>query len=298
MSTIEKPDVLFGPYGTVLEERGRQNDCRDLSLPINVLHGGQYRQAVLDVAKGYAAVADIATTNSFGLRTTLRNGNEQLYREALKAHYDVVKEAVAGQRKKIFVCLGPYGNCYDPGESPDSGLAHDFHAEQLAAVKELDVVDAILFETLCTAKEAVGIALAAKEMDAKVIISFVIDKVGRLLSGETLNDAIAQVEAASGSFPQGYSVNCCPVEGVWKALDRSNGYRQRIVAAYPNASSKDPRELETVDGIVKDIDHHSHAGELANIALQNSNIAIVGGCCGFDHQSVEILARKIARSDR
>lgn len=163
---------------------------------------------------------------------------------------------------------------------------------QFAAIRDLPGDKTVLFETICTGREALGIARAASDLSVPVIISFVVDETGKLLSEEPLCDVIAEIEGEPGEHPIGYSVNCCPIKGVWNALDDSNGYRNRVIMAYPNASNRDPRQLEEVEGIVKVDDHSTRARELTQLARERG-LRIIGGCCGFDPAVVAVLAKSI-----
>lgn len=288
MTNLERPAILSGPYGTILKGMGKR-----FENPVNILDGGDYRRVIVDIAREYARHADVATTNSFGLRGLLRRGESELFDEALSAHYDAVIEAITGLRRKVFVSCGPYGECYSPEESPSAAEAKDFHSDQLSHVLRLPHVDKVLFETVCSAGEGVGIAQAARDLGVPAIISFVVHETGVLLSGERLHDAIAEADAASGSFPYGYGVNCCSVEGLKNAFSSSNGQRGRLVIAYPNASSKDPRELEECDGIVSELDPDTTADDLFGVARENPGLAVVGGCCGFDHAAIASLRRGV-----
>lgn len=296
----EGPKVLFGPYGTELEELGRLLGIPDLAESPSILKGGLYRQAVVDKAREYARIAHVATTHTFGLRHLLRRDDELQYREALKAHHEVVTGVIgdvkrdSGRVLDLFVSCSTYGDCYyKDKKAPDAALARDFHTRQFAAIKDLPGDKTVLFETICTGPEALGIARAARDLSVPVIISFVVRETGKLLSGESLHDVIGEIEGEPGEHPVGYSINCCPIKGVWNALDDSNGYRNRVIMAYPNASNRDPGELEEIAGVVRVDDHSTRARELTRLAHERG-LEIVGGCCGFDPAAVEVLAKSIA----
>ncbi len=295
------PEILFGPFGTQLKEGGRLLGIPDLANSASILNGGFYRQAVGDVAREYAPFADVAATHTFDLRTLLGNGRRAEYREALKAHHAVITEVLAevrsqtGRNLKLFISCGPKNDCYEADQAPDAPLARDFHAEQLAVIRELPGVDQVLFETVCAGREALGIARAARDLNVSVIISFVVDAAGKLLSGESVHDVIGAIEGEVGSHPRGYSLNCCPIAGVWNGLDDSNGYRNRVIMAYPNASNRDPRDLQKIDGVARVDDHLTRASELVRLSKERG-LEIVGGCCGFDENALKVLARSVADS--
>lgn len=297
---------MSGPFGTVLEERAKALGIPDLPKAARVVDGGSYRTETLAIARGYLdRGADVATTNTFGLRSLLRHGDIQTYKEAVAAQVNLTREALDGFRdRNLVVNLGPFGvgpngGCYNPDEAPvDAKESKDFHAEQLAVVRpflEAAGVDAIIFETICTGREGLGVALAARELIVPVIPSFVIDKDARLFSGEPLVDVLRQIDDATGNYPLGYSVNCCPVPGAFEAIAGSNGKRDRLVMAYPNASERDPRELEELDGVVHLHDNGVTAEQLISLTRRNPSIKIVGGCCGFDHDDIGVISQAVRR---
>lgn len=289
--------VLNGPYGTVLSALGG----KEFADPAAVIDNIEVMRATYNVARQYSlAGARVATTNTFGLRGKLHQGREDEYDKALSIHYGLVKEALIGDSgSDIYIALGPYGDCYSPDSAPEIGEAEDFHARQLDAVLRLNgKVSAVLFETVCTVREAIGIALAAKKTGVPAIVSFVMDNCGRILSQETLNDAVAAVDRESGVNLLGFGMNCCPIEGGKVALERGNGVGNRIKVFYPNASDKDPRELdgsETIEGVD---DIKTRVRELVKIG-RKFNLEVVGGCCGHDHDSIRnIVDGVFSLSDR
>ena len=56
--------------------------------------------------------------------------------------------------------------------------------------------------TMTYAEEAIGVARAAARAGLPVVISFTLETDGRLPSGQSLGDAIAQVDAETGAGPR------------------------------------------------------------------------------------------------
>lgn len=291
--------VLFGPYGSVLQERGAALGVKDLQNSSRIVDGGLYRNQTLDIARGYLrAGADVATTNTFGARAHLRHGHPELYRDIVKDQIGVTLEALQGTRGKNFVIpLGPYGvdnhGCYNLDEAPsDSYESRDFHEQQFAVVKELmkqGRFDAVVVETISTGREALGVVLAAQKLGIPVIPSFWVDGTGNLKTGDKLSDVLRHIDGTTGSYALGYSVNCCPLGGAEEAISHANGKRDRIVMAYPNASDADPSTLEEVDGAVSVRDHHTTAAQLVDMT-KFSSLRIIGGCCGFDQDAISKIS--------
>jgi S-methylmethionine-dependent homocysteine/selenocysteine methylase len=62
--------------------------------------------------------------------------------------------------------------------------------------------------TMSYADEAIGIVRAATAVGLPVVISFTVEIDGTLPTGSSLGEAIAAVDAATGSAPAYYMVNC------------------------------------------------------------------------------------------
>ena len=75
--------------------------------------------------------------------------------------------------------------------------AQAYHAAQIGgfAGTEADMVTAI---TMNNADEAIGITRAARAAGMPVVISFTVETDGRLPTGQSLQEAIAEVDAATG----------------------------------------------------------------------------------------------------
>lgn len=297
MKTQETPAILFGPYGSRLKEMEDTHGQNGISNPAAILNGPLFRQAVKHVAHEHlSAGAGIGTTHTFGLRSLLHAAGElPTYREALKTHSGILQSAIreTGQKVKVVLSFGPAQDCYRPDPEFSAREAADFHGPQAAEARILNI-DAAWFETVNTAAEAVGIALAAKKYGVPAVISFVLNKKGNLLSGEDPYDAIREADSASGRYPLGYSFNCCPVEALEPALKSCEKLRGRIIAVYPNASSRDQIELETSTENVGLLDPSRNATYLHHLA-KKWGLKIVGGCCGYRHRDLALITSAVQR---
>ncbi|MEZ4086779.1 MAG: homocysteine S-methyltransferase family protein [Candidatus Gracilibacteria bacterium] len=284
--------TLFGPYGTRLEQIGAEIGNPEIVAPTSVLTSQEAREAVARVAGEYIdAGARVATINAFGLRGLLHEGERRLYEEAILGQQNAMLQGVRTYArdavlKALSLSVGPYGDCYKPEEAPDRGLAKDFHELQVQGFEKSDA-DVLWFETIATIEEAVGIGQAAAPY-VPTVISFIIDRDGRLLSGECVRDAIKAVDDASGRTVVGYSFNCCPIEGLTHAFASTEDLG-RVIACYPNASSADPRELCGSDGVQK-VEDPKSVGQYLRFLAKRFNLSIVGGCCGHDHESVSHIS--------
>lgn len=286
-----KPEVLFGPYGTRLESIGLEIGEPKLADPHAILNGSHCIEAVTSVASGYIQAArgvqTVNTVNAFGLRRFVEErGGSQDYAQALSLNARALHQAQdsVGKRARVVASLGPGRDCYKPAEALSRGEAQDFHHHQASEAKRVNA-DLAWFETVNTQEEAVGIALAAKAARVPCVISFVIGKNGRLLSGEPVKEAIEAVDKTSGNYPQGFSFNCCAIEDLEPALQACGSKAGRIIAVYPNASSRPHTEIDGSCGVIE-VANSFRTALYLNYLAQRYCIEIIGGCCGYTEKDI------------
>jgi homocysteine S-methyltransferase len=131
--------------------------------------------------------------------------------------------------------IGPRGDAYNVGRVPDAAESEDYHAEQILTFRDAGA-DQVTAMTFSSVQEAIGLARAAKSAGMPVVISFLVARGGRLKGGETMEQAIALVDSATGHAPEYYMINCThPTEfepgltpGDWTA--RLGGFMPNAVA--------------------------------------------------------------------
>ena len=90
--------------------------------------------------------------------------------------------------------------------------------------------------TMTNSNEAIGVARAAQQLAIPVVISFTVETDGNLPTGETLGDAIAQVDAATDSYPAYFMVNCAHPTHFEKPLLAGGAWVERLRGVRANAS--------------------------------------------------------------
>jgi len=188
--------------------------------------------------------------------------------------------------------IGPQGDGYAPEAQLSPDEAEIYHAFQTAAFKAAgaDLATAL---TMTHAGEAIGVVRAAQAVDLPVVISFTVETDGRLPSGQSLADAIGEVDAETGSGPIHYKVNCAHPSHFEDRLAESGGWRVRIGGIRANASRLSHAELdEAVE--LDDGDPIAFGRENAALKALLPNLRVVGGCCGTDHRHVEEVGRSLA----
>ena len=180
-------------------------------------------------------------------------------------------------------CIGPRGYGYSEDISMTVDEAEAYHRTQIAAFRETEA-DMVAAFTIPNITEAIGIALAAKAEGMPVVISFTVETDGRLPSGETLQDAIERVDAATDGTSAYYMINCAHPTHFVDVLG-SDPWTKRIRAVRANASTKSHAELneatELDEGNPEEL-----ASRYLDLASRLENLNVLGGCCGTDHRHV------------
>lgn len=186
-------------------------------------------------------------------------------------------------------CIGPRSDGYKADVTMTAEEAAHYHRTQIGTIKktEADMVAAL---TIPYIAEGAGIALAARSEEMPVVISFTVETDGRLPSGETLKEAIIQIDALTNYGPAYYMINCAHPNHFANALG-AEPWTNRIRAIRANASTKSHAELDEATELDE--------GNPIQLGLQYlylsehlKNLNILGGCCGTDHRHVEEICKR------
>jgi S-methylmethionine-dependent homocysteine/selenocysteine methylase len=185
-------------------------------------------------------------------------------------------------------CVGPRGDGYDPGAIMSPEAAEVYHAVQIKTFAEAgaDMVTAI---TMTNVNEALGVVQAAKAAGMPVVISFTVETDGKLPTGQPLQDAIQEVDAATGRAPAYYMVNCAHPSHFETVLD-GQAWMGRLRGIRANASKCSHAELDAATAL-DDGNPVELGQQYGDLRVQFSQINVLGGCCGTDHRHIEQIAR-------
>lgn len=273
--------ILDGATGTELNRRGV-----DTGLPLwsaNALMNEHDAKILQDIHEDYLrAGADIITTNTFRThrRALAASGNADRALDFTRRAVEIARAAIANvpSDKPRFVAgsISTLEDCYRPDLVPPDDELRAEHSERIHHLIECGV-DLILIETINTIREAVIMAKLATITGTPVVVSFVCDRDGKLLSGETLTEAAHQL------LPLGIcaiGVNCGPTPNLAKPLAElqvacldaiTSGHHFPLIAygnigyadekvGWVNTNSENPKAY---------CEHASHWPA-----------KIIGGCCG------------------
>ena len=266
------PVLLDGPTGTELQRRRVETDVPG------------WTAAALDTApeiieqihRDYVdAGAEVLTANTF--RTHRRDlvtlGAADRAAELTQRAIDLARAAAKTVSHPVWVAgsQAPLGDCYRPEETPSESemeAEHRLMSQQLADAG----VDLILVETHPTLKEALAATRAALSTGLPVVTSFVCDRAGRLLSGESLADAAA---AIADLRVVAIAVNCILADDARTAVEMLAGTRRGLpVGAYCNI------------GYFTDDGWTNTASEAPSVYARHAagwldvGARLIGSCCG------------------
>lgn len=192
-------------------------------------------------------------------------------------------------RMVISGCVGPRGDGYQADEAMTASEAQQYHLPQIQVFceAEADMVGAI---TMTYAAEAIGITRAAQSVDMPAVISFTVETDGRLPTGQTLKDAIAQVDTATNNGPIYYMINCAHPSHFAHILATDEPWLFRIHGLRANASTKSHAELDEAEEL-DDGNPQELGMQYLNLSDQLPNLNVLGGCCGTDHRHVEAICK-------
>ena len=185
-------------------------------------------------------------------------------------------------------CVWPRGDGYSADRLLSVTESESYHREQIDTFvgTEADMVSAI---TMNYVEEAIGITQAARQAAMPVVIFFTVETDGRLPTGQTLQAAVDQVDAATDAYPAYFMINCAHPTHFDQVLETRAPWLDRLGGLRANASRKSHAELdESTD--LDDGDPSELGRQYAAIKQRAPRLNVLGGCCGTDHRHIEQIA--------
>lgn len=301
-AVMEEKAVLA--EGAVIERLRRGGSLLDehlLASPLVLEEEGRealrtiYR-SYLDIAAGYGLPIMI-------LAPTWKAGADQCGRAGLEIGHlnrscvEFIKETAAeypGMAERIFIggLVGSRGDSYRPDEALPRNEARRYHAPQIESLLE-GGAGFILASTLPSVGEAAGIAMAASDAGADLVMSYVIRDDGKVLDGTFLEEAVGHIDDCGCDPPIFHMCNCIHPANFARAMGRDRNAplldSGRIVGLQANASLLSPDELDGLEKLDAD-DPVRWAGAMASLRTE-CGIKLLGGCCGTDEGYIGRLAQ-------
>lgn len=193
-------------------------------------------------------------------------------------------------------CIGPEGDGYSPERVMTAEDAEIYHQNQINVLAEAGV-DLVTGVTMTYAQEAMGVVRAAKKAGVPVAISFTVETDGRLVTGQSLADAIREVDLATGGGPAYYMINSAHPSHFESVLKGDGIWKTRIRGIRANASKCSHEELDNSSEL--DEGNPLELGrDYQRLMRLLPNVTVIGGCCGTDIRHVSEMVRACIPSDR
>lgn len=187
--------------------------------------------------------------------------------------------------------VGPRGDAYAPKSSVAADVAEEYHATQIGWLAETDV-DMVTALTFTQSAEATGAVRAARAVDVPIVVSFTVETDGALPTGETLEQAIDAVDAATDGAVEYFMVNCAHPDHFAGVIEDAP-WARRIHGLRCNASRLSHAELDEAE-VLDDGNVEELAAEYGELFEVMPWLHVFGGCCGTDLRHVTAIARTVA----
>jgi S-methylmethionine-dependent homocysteine/selenocysteine methylase len=203
----------------------------------------------------------------------------------------VLRNQYENEHTKIVIsgCIGPREDGYNPSHMMKAEEAEHYHTAQIRVMSETDA-DLVSAATMTYTEEAIGITRAAQSVGLPVVISFTVETDGKLPSGETIQEAIAKVDAATNNGPAYYMINCAHPTHFANILEANDPNTSRLRGIRANASSMSHAELDEAEEL-DDGNPVEFGQQYYELREQLSHLNVLGGCCGTDHRHIEEICK-------
>jgi len=181
--------------------------------------------------------------------------------------------------------IGPRGDGYVADCAMNAAEAADYHAAQIGTFADTNA-DMVCAITLTYVEEAIGIVNAAAAHNMPVAIGFTTETDGRLPSGQALQDAIEEVDAATNEAAAYFMVNCAHTEHFDAALRTGERWTTRVKGIRANASRMSHAELDNAEEL-DDGDPGEFGRLYRRLRERLPQLSVFGGCCGTDHRHID-----------
>jgi S-methylmethionine-dependent homocysteine/selenocysteine methylase len=199
-----------------------------------------------------------------------------------------LREREAGCTVVVSGCIGPRGDAYSDLGSMDADEAEAYHRPQVEALAGAGV-DLVTALTLTNPPEAIGVVRAAQASSVPVVIAFTVETDGALPDGTALAEAVTAVDAATGSAPSYFMVNCAHPDHFGTVLESGEPALARIRGVRVNASRRTHAELDESEDLDAG-DPEELGAQVAGLHAHLPHLNVLGGCCGTDDRHIEAIA--------
>jgi homocysteine S-methyltransferase len=244
------------------------------------------------------AGADVISTNSFQLcrRALYNHFRDAAHRKHIGARdlddranrllaasvhlaIEARQRVAAGRPVAVAAAVTTLEWCFRPDLAPSAEQAREEYREILQVVKDAGA-DLVLLETVNSIAEARVALEVAKSLGLPCWVAFVPDERGCLFTGETLPQAVAELE------PRGVDailLNCAPPADIGAGMAELAPHARVPVGAYAHIGRFDPPEWLFTD------EYPPTKYREAAARWKQAGSRILGGCCGTTPDHIAAL---------
>lgn len=245
----------------------------------------KYRSGLLLETATWRASADWGDKLGY-TSDALAEANKKSVRllEAIRDEYEAPRTPIV-----VSGCVGPRGDGYVPSNRMSDEQAEHYHRLQVETFADT-AVDLVTAITMNYVEEAVGLTRAARNAGLPVVISFTVETDGKLPTGQSLGDAIQQVDDATSGYPAYFMINCAHPTHFSSVVVGDEPWMERIRGLRANASTMSHAQLNEAPEL--DAGNPAELGRdyAALKSRQLKSLNVFGGCCGTDHRHIEQIA--------
>ena len=181
--------------------------------------------------------------------------------------------------------IGPRGDGYRPDYRMSIKEACAYHARQVQTFAETEA-DFVSAFTMNYIDEPIGIAHACELAGIPCVISLTVETDAKLAGGQTIEQAIDEIDARTGSYPAYYMINCAHPTHFESAIVVGEDWVHRIRGLRANSSCKSHAELDASTSL--DEGNPAELGaQYRSLRQKMPRMTVLGGCCGTDFRHVE-----------
>lgn len=253
----------------------------------------------LDIAKEYGMpfIATTPTRRANRARIAASEFDEGVIEDNVKLLRSL--QEAEGAEMYVGGLVGCKGDAYTAEGALSEDEAYEFH--KWTAEKFRDAgVDFVFAAIMPTLPEAAGLARAVSDVGLPYIISFTIQRDGRLIDGTSIADAISYIDGHVENKPVCYMANCVHPRILYEALDQSFNRTPEVLERFRGIQANtSPLSYVELDNAVdlKSSEPEALAEDMVRL-MEVADIKIWGGCCGTDDRHMRCVAQKVKEKIR
>ena len=281
--------ILDGGVGTELIRNGQRLPKHIWSAHANLNNPElllRIHRDFINSGAGYITTNTFRTTPRAYAKTGLSDTNAIITAEkSLSTAVQIAKEAATGTAK-VMGSIAPLEDCYSPDLYPGPNLARDEFGIISGWLDDAGV-DGFLIETMNNIEETDSCLAAVKNYDKPIWIGFNLSSSSSLLSGQSLQDALA---IAQNYGAECVLLNCNPLELTLKAINLLSESAICEWGIYPNLGVG----LPSPDGRISKLHSDDELLSIIETAI-DKGASVVGGCCGTSPRHISLISKYLSK---